>query len=85
IKCILDIHHRLTVIHAFRDGNGRTTRAFTNLLLIRRGIAPVLFRPDVKDSYKAALSYADQTGDRSRLYEAYYKAIIESVSELVII
>lgn len=85
IKHTLDVHHRLTVIHAFRDGNGRTARAFTNLLLLRRGIAPVLFRPDVKDSYKAALSYADQTGDHSRLYEAYYKAIIESVSELVII
>ncbi|MEG2268677.1 MAG: ImmA/IrrE family metallo-endopeptidase, partial [Acinetobacter sp.] len=39
IKRVLDIHHRLTVIHAFRDGNGRTTRAFTNLLLMRKGIA----------------------------------------------
>ncbi len=26
------IHHQLTVIHAFNDGNGRTARAFVSML-----------------------------------------------------
>ena len=41
MKAIAWIHHRLTVIHPFSDGNGRTSRAFMNLLLVRNGIPPI--------------------------------------------
>lgn len=34
IERVIQIHHRMTVIHAFRDGNGRTTRAFANMMLV---------------------------------------------------
>jgi Fic family protein len=32
-------------IHPFNDGNGRTARLLTNLILIRGGYPPVAVRP----------------------------------------
>ena len=43
IEKVVQIHHRLTIIHAFRDGNGRTTRAFANMMLLKRHVSPVFF------------------------------------------
>ena len=44
IERVVQFHHRLTVIHAFRDGNGRTSRAFANMMLMKRHISPVFFK-----------------------------------------
>ncbi len=90
IEHVVRIHHRLTVIHPFPDGNGRTSRAFTNLLLIHRGLPPVFFRYDKKDIfgnlekdlYKEALSIADQQNDFGPLFEMYYRGILESLDLL---
>ena len=84
IEAVLRIHHRLTVIHAFRDGNGRTTRAFTNMFLIRKGMPPVLFRNSEKNPYKDALALADESGNYAELFEVYFKALIQSHVELSI-
>ncbi|MBQ4522102.1 MAG: Fic family protein [Lachnospiraceae bacterium] len=46
---IVRIHHRMTVIHAFRDGNGRTSRTFINMLFLRRHMPPVFFKDKVKE------------------------------------
>ena len=54
IERVAQIHHRLTVIHAFRDGNGRTSRCFANMMLLKRDIAPIFFSGDKKRAYKAA-------------------------------
>ncbi len=43
LERVLDIHHDLTVVHPFRDGNGRSLRAFANLMFLRRGLPLVLF------------------------------------------
>lgn len=78
IERALDFHHDLTVIHPFRDGNGRSLRAFTNLMFLRRGLPPVLFREDTKDLYKDALSKADESDSKIPLYELYYKEMLKS-------
>ena len=62
VERVIQIHHRMTVIHAFRDGNGRTTRAFANMLLLKRNVSPVFFRDKEKDEYKEALKVADLSG-----------------------
>lgn len=82
VEAVLAVHYRLTVIHAYRDGNGRTSRAFVNLMLARRGLPVVLFRGDGKDAYKKALAFADESGDLSSLFEVYYKQMLESFSVL---
>lgn len=68
----------LTVAHLFRDGNGRSLRAFANLMFLRRGLPPVLFTDETKDLYKDALGKADETGNRDALYELYYKEMLKA-------
>ena len=75
IKRAIHIHYKMTVIHAFRDGNGRTSRAFFNLLLLKKGLPPVFFDNQSKDIYKDALKEIDMNGDFDNLYEVFYKAI----------
>lgn len=79
---VLKIHHQLTVIHPFQDGNGRTSRVFLNMLLLRKGISPTFFTLKEKDNYKNALGAADNSGEITELLEVYFKAIIRSNHEL---
>jgi Fic family protein len=61
--------HRLVWIHPFVDGNGRTARMLTTLLLSQRGYDfKYLFQlstyyNQVRDDYYGALRNADATGD----------------------
>jgi Fic family protein len=50
-----EAHFRLTAIHPFDDGNGRTARLLMNLLLIRGGYPPVAVRPEDRKTYVYAL------------------------------
>lgn len=60
-------HHRFVWIHPFFDGNGRTVRLISNLLLLKAGFPPgIILKADRKKYYKA-LSAAD-TGDYSKLF-----------------
>jgi Fic family protein len=58
-----DAHFRLTAIHPFMDGNGRTARLLMNLLLIRGGYPPVAVRPGDRKPYLDALEQASLAGD----------------------
>lgn len=78
IERVQDIHHKLTIIHPFRDGNGRSIRAFVNLLLLYRQLPPVLFADKMKYEYKNALAEADKTGSTVALVELYYKRMLIS-------
>ena len=82
VESVIRIHHQLTVIHAFRDGNGRTSRAFCNMMLLKRYISPAFFKNKAKDEYKDALAIADATGKYDALYEVFFKAILESNAAL---
>lgn len=82
IERVVQFHHRLTVIHAFRDGNGRTSRAFANMMLMKRHISPVFFKNKEKEEYKEALAFADSTGCFDPLYERFFKSILSSYATL---
>ena len=58
---IIKIHHELTVIHPFPDGNGRVSRAFMNLQLLRYGFLPFYIDLNIKNKYYEALYIADVT------------------------
>jgi Zn-dependent peptidase ImmA (M78 family)/fido (protein-threonine AMPylation protein) len=79
---VVTIHHRITVIHPFRDGNGRTARVFLNWMFILKGIPPVYLKADRKDEYVDALQIADLRGDFTKLREVFYKAVVASYIEL---
>ncbi len=48
-------HVRLVAIHPFSDGNGRTARLLTNLLLIQAGYPPIVIGPEHRAAYIDAL------------------------------
>jgi Fic family protein len=52
---VFETHFRLTAIHPFGDGNGRTARLLMNLMLIRGGYPPVAVRPEDRKTYLDAL------------------------------
>lgn len=68
-------HYRLTAIHPFSDGNGRTARRLMNLLLIRGGYPPVAVRPEDRKAYLDSLERASLAGDL-----VPYQTLMPSVS-----
>jgi Fic family protein len=58
-----EAHFRLTAIHPFSDGNGRTSRLLMNLLLIRGGYMPVAVRPEDRKTYLDTLERASLADD----------------------
>ena len=82
VKSVVQIHHRLTVIHPFGDGNGRTLRAFMNVLLICGGITPLYIKTDEKETYLEALNKADTQGDYTELNECVIKCLLRSSVDL---
>lgn len=82
VEEVVKLHHQLTVIHAFRDGNGRTSRAFANMMLLKRHISPVFFDAKSKNTYKEALKTVDMTGNYNPLFEVFFKAILMSNAAL---
>ena len=82
IKHVARVHHKITVIHPFSEGNGRTSRAFMNVQFVRAGITPIYIKVEDKKEYLAALSRADQCDDYDELYEIIFRLIIRSSVEL---
>lgn len=60
------LHHRLTQIHPYQDGNGRVARALTTLALLRADLQPLVIDRDLRVEYINALESADR-GDLSNL------------------
>jgi len=72
------VHARLTWIHPFEDGNGRTSRAVMNFILKRSGY-PMFFIPDEKrETYYNALGEADKKN-----YKKYVKIMLKLVHEQI--
>jgi Fic family protein len=59
-----DAHYRLSAIHPFADGNGRTARLLMNLMLLRGGYPPVAVRPEDRRAYLDALERAPIADDQ---------------------
>lgn len=62
-EAAFDAHFRLTAIHPFSDGNGRTARLLMNLLLIRAGYAPIAVRPEDRQRYLHVLEHGSLIDD----------------------
>jgi len=83
IKHVARIHHQLTVIHPFPEGNGRSTRAFMNAQFIRAGLPPLYIKAQDKQEYIDALAYADKKGSYDDLYEVIFRAMLEAFADLL--
>lgn len=59
-------HHRFVWIHPFFDGNGRTVRLVSNLLLMKEGYPPAIILKNDRKKYYDSLNAANN-GDYSKL------------------
>ena len=75
---IADLHARVEQIHPFRDGNGRTGRLATNLLLVRHGYPPAVIYKRDRTRYLNALKRADRR-DPGLLAEIFARAVTDSI------
>ncbi len=82
IEKAIIIHHRLTAIHPFHDGNGRVSRIFLNWLFRYKGLPPVYLKYHSKEKYYAALQHADLNHDFAPLKEVFYTEIIGTMIQL---
>jgi fido (protein-threonine AMPylation protein) len=75
---VADLHARFERIHPFRDGNGRTGRLATNLLLVRHGFPPAVIYKRDRMKYLNALRRADR-GDPGPLAEIVARAVTDGI------
>jgi Fic family protein len=78
-----DAHYRLTAIHPFSDGNGRTARLLMNLMLLRSGHPPVAIRPEDRAEYLASLERASTTEDLTAYRQFMGRRLAETLDEYV--
>src|SRR3989338_3327196 len=72
------IHAKLTWIHPFEDGNGRTARTLMNFILMKKGF-PMFFIPfEKREEYYQSLDTADK-GD----YEAYVSKMLQLIIDQI--
>lgn len=74
------LHHRLTQIHPFQDGNGRIARSIATLVFLKAGLFPLVVRESDRTIYLNALEKADDgdLGDLVRLFTKRQKDCILS-------
>lgn len=73
------LHHAVTAIHPFREGNGRTARLAGNLILERYGLVGISVKVEKenKNGYRKALAQIDKHKDYEPLEAIISEGIIE--------
>ena len=82
-EALAEVHSEFERIHPFLDGNGRTGRLVTNLLLIRLGYPPAIVRKGERSRYLRNLRRAD-AGDPGPLGELLARAIIDTLMRFIV-
>lgn len=80
-EAAFDAHYRLTAIHPFSDGNGRTARLLMNLILIRGGYPPVAVRPKDRATYIDALETASLKDDLAPFQQLLHERLDATLGE----
>jgi Fic family protein len=83
VELVADVHADFECIHPFLDGNGRTGRLATNLILVRLGYPPIIVDKRDRAKYLAALDRADK-GELGALAELFARAMLASLNRFII-
>ena len=82
-EVVARLHVAFERIHPFLDGNGRTGRLLTNLVLVRLGFPPAVVYQRDRSRYLRALQRADE-GDVGPLGELFARAILDNLMRFVV-
>jgi len=80
-RCI-ELKCQLIKIHPFGDGNGRSVRAFTNLLFRLANIPPIYIENRERIKYGEAMQSALGDGDLKKIKVFYHYKICDSIISL---
>ena len=73
------LHHWMTWIHPFSDGNGRVSRMFLNFFLLQKGYPEIIIKISDRDAYYNSLINGDK-GNLSDLIELLSDNIRDTIS-----
>ncbi len=79
-----EFHLKYLTIHPFYDGNGRTARIFTNLILISFGYPPIIIKKEEKEMYYRYLADVQGYGGDPDLYYEFMCNLLIHSQELVL-
>ena len=82
IDKVVELKCKLIWIHPFKDGNGRTIRAFVNKLLEDAGLPPIYIKANEKEEYRLAMNLAIRDFDLTSIKAFYRYKICDSILEL---
>jgi len=73
------LHHKITYIHPFREGNGRVARLAANLILERFGLIGISIKVEKENKriYRQALAQIDQRNDYEPLMNLIFEGLID--------
>ncbi len=77
-------HLDYITIHPFYDGNGRTARIFTNLILIAYGYPPIYIRKEEKNIYYQYLADVQGYGGEPDLFYDFMAGLLVRSLQLVL-
>ena len=80
-ECV-KIHHMITIIHPFNDGNGRVSRLLLNWLMRLKKLPPVYLKYKDKKMYYDALELVDTKGKFEQLNSIFYREVLNSMIRL---
>ncbi|MEU4360464.1 Fic family protein [Promicromonospora sp. NPDC023987] len=83
MEALASAHVAFEQVHPFLDGNGRTGRLLTNLVLVRLGYAPAIIQKRERTRYLTALRRADK-GAVGPLAEIFARAVLDNVYRFVV-
>ena len=79
-----EFHLKYLTIHPFYDGNGRTARILTNLILIAFGYPPIIIKKEEKEIYYRYLADIQGYGGDPDLYYEFMCKLLMHSQELVL-
>ena len=81
VQLAFDFHLRYLTVHPFYDGNGRTGRILTNVILISYGYPPIYIKDSEKEVYYRYLADVQAYGsDKFMLFDVMADYLIRSLN-----